>query len=114
MKRQLYNIVAVIAVSIGYLSLAYAESKHATVIIGNQPGTTPTDIHTLAQELQGTGVNWVLIAVLWTWAEPQPSTANPQGAYSYYGPTTQGWHNYQTLDILDQFTRNTRDLWMRV
>ncbi|MBZ5554658.1 MAG: hypothetical protein LAO21_18225 [Acidobacteriia bacterium] len=107
MRTLIVGIMAAILLA-SCISPAYGGTRHGVFWQGaNQTDWTTAEIQNQAQKLQGTGVNWVVLEVLWTWSEPNGSTPTPQGPQSYFGPTVQAWHNYNFV-VLDQVVNEMR------
>ena len=89
----------------GAIDFATTSSKYALVLEGaNWNGLTAHDTQTLANEIIGTGVKWVMLSIEWgLYSEPYPPTATcqpSQGPHCYCGPKA-ACHNYN-FTALDQ------------
>lgn len=100
-------LASLAALLIGSVSLAHAGEKHAVNCQAIHVEWTTAEVQTLAREVAGTGVNWVLVELFWGWSEPSAPTSSPQGPHSYFGPTVQAWHNYD-FRVLDQVVDEMR------
>ena len=77
------------------VTTAYAQKHGLNVSAGSLEN--PSNVSTLVAQTANTGVQWVIIYVYWSWAEPFESTDGAD--WTAWGPQVQRLHGYRTASL---------------